>query len=191
MRLGIFGGSFDPPHLGHLLVGIDAAEALRLDLLVFVPAAVQPLKAGQAVASKTQRLAMVRALIVGEPALGADSVEVDRDGLSYSVDTVEDFARRFPGAERFFLIGADVVPTISKWRAPDRIAELARIVVLRRGDEAVPDVTAVPGGATMLATRRIDVSSTEIRERVRQGKSVRGFVPDAVASYIASEQLYR
>lgn len=191
MRLGIFGGSFDPPHLGHLLVATDALEALGLDTVVFVPAANQPLKADHAVASTTQRLAMVQALIAGDARLAVDPVEVERGGLSYSVDTVEHFARQFPAAERFFLIGADVVSTMGNWRAPDRIAELARIVVLRRGDEAVPGVTGVPGGATVLATRRIDVSSTEIRERVRQGKSVRGFVPDAVASYIAAEQLYR
>jgi nicotinate-nucleotide adenylyltransferase len=192
VRLGLFGGTFDPPHTGHLLVAIDAVEALALDRLVFIPAAAQPLKAGRAQATPAQRLAMLRALISMDARLEVDAVEIERGGLSYSVDTVTVFAERFPAAARFFLIGADVVPTLPKWRAPERIAELARIVVLRRGGEAPPDLTMVPGGgATDLATRRVDISSTEVRDRVHRGLPIRGFVPDAVASYIAAEQLYR
>jgi nicotinate-nucleotide adenylyltransferase len=194
VRLGLFGGTFDPPHTGHLLVAIDAAEALALDRLVFIPAAAQPLKVDRAHATPAQRLAMLRALITMDARLEVDALEIERGGVSYSVDTVTVFAERFPAAARFFLIGADVVPTLPKWRAPERIAELARIVVLRRGGEAPPDLTMVPGGgggAADLTTRRVDISSTEIRDRVRRGLPIRGFVPDAVASYIAAEQLYR
>ena len=207
MRLGIFGGTFDPPHVGHLLAASDAMEQLSLDRLIFVPAAVQPLKAHRSTAMGQDRLAMVRLTIGGDARFGADSVELDRDGLSYSVDTLGDFARRFPTAERFFLVGADVLATFAQWREPARVLELATLAVLTRrsdaGEGSQSGRALSPtrdGGAletemakrsTAVATRRIDVSSTEIRERVRAGRSIRGFVTDGVAEYISSHGLYR
>ena len=208
MRLGIFGGTFDPPHVGHLLAASDAFEHLALDRLVFVPAAVQPLKAQRSTASGSHRLAMVRLTVGGEPRLAVDSVELDRDGLSYSVDTLGDFARRFPLAERYFLVGADVLGTFAQWREPRTVLELATLAVLtRRSDSDAPhappamlrDAGALAGAladelamrSTTVPTRRIDVSSTEIRDRVRTGRSIRGFVTDAVAEYISSHGLYR
>ena len=190
VRLGILGGSFDPPHVGHLLVAIDAVEQLGLECLLVVPAGVQPLKGGSAVATRQQRLAMVEALTSMDARLRADPVEVNREGPSYAVDTLTDVARRYPSAERFFLVGADVIPTFPKWRSPDRIAEFAQIVVLRRGNEPL-DSSALPAGSTLLPTRRVDVSSTEVRDRIGRGAPIRGFVPEPVANYIAAEQLYR
>jgi nicotinate-nucleotide adenylyltransferase len=198
MRLGVFGGTFDPPHNGHLLAATDAAESLDLDILWFVPNATQPLK-GAGHGTPADRLEMVKLMVRGDARFGVDSLEIERDGLSYTVDTVADFARRFPNARRFLLIGADVTGTFSRWREPQRIRELAEIVVLQRAttppDEppqpASADASDGLDGATWLQTRRIDVSSTEIRERVRTGKSIRGFVPDAVAEYIAAAGLYR
>jgi nicotinate-nucleotide adenylyltransferase len=190
VRLGIFGGSFDPPHVGHLLAAVDAVEALALDRLIFVPARVQPLKAGRAHATGPQRLEMVRLLVEGNPLLEVDPVELERDGLSFTVDTLTTFAGRYPAAERFLLVGADVLSTFRKWREPERIVQLAMLAVLQRNDET-PDLSSVGGRAVVLPTRRIDVSSTEIRERVAAGKSIRGFVPDAVFAYIMAERLYR
>jgi nicotinate-nucleotide adenylyltransferase len=189
VRLGILGGSFDPPHVGHLLVAVDAYEVLALDRLVFIPAAIQPLKAGKAVASPAQRLEMVRRLIADDDRFAVDSIEADRAGVSFSVDTVTDYARRHPGAELFFLIGADVVGSLESWRHPERISELATIVVVHRGEERVPNQGRFE--LRTLHTRRIDVSSTEIRDRIRAGKSIQGFVPPAVAEYIASTGLYQ
>jgi nicotinate-nucleotide adenylyltransferase len=100
------------------------------------------------------------------------------------------FTARMPSAELFLLVGADVVRSFAKWREPERIAELATVVVLERTDEA-PDLASMPGTPRRLATRRIDISSTEVRTRVKEGKSIRGFVPDAVAEYIAAQRLYR
>ena len=201
MRLGIFGGTFDPPHVGHLLAAIDAFERLELDRLVFVPAATQPLKVEAGSADAAHRLAMVRAMVEGDPRFSVDPIEIDRAGLSYTVDTLTEFERRHPAAERFFLVGADTVGAFTKWREPGRVLRLARLVVLRRatdGEEESPSAVlrslmTEPGTETplVLETRRVDVSSTEVRARIRARLSIRGFVPDAIAAYIERAGLYR
>jgi len=192
VRLGILGGSFDPPHVGHLLAANDACARLTLDQLVFVPAGSQPFKAGQLVATGDQRLAMVRAMVQGDPRYQVSSLEVDRPGLSYTVDTLRHFASEFPAAERFLLLGADVLSTFSQWREPAEVARLARLVVMVR-DGAPPEPESAVAGLVSLRipTRRIDISSSEIRERVRCGQSIRGFVLDEVAALIARDGLYR
>lgn len=190
MRIGLLGGSFDPPHNGHLLGAGDACEALALDRLLFIPAAVQPLKVGQASAPANDRLEMVRLLLDGDQRFEVDPIEIHRGGLSYTVDTLSTFAGRWPSAELFWLVGADVVKSFGQWREPRRITELATVVVLQR-DGGAPDLTSMPGTVRAVASRRIDISSTEIRQRVREGKSIRGFVPEAVAAYIAAQRLYR
>jgi nicotinate-nucleotide adenylyltransferase len=195
VRLGIFGGSFDPPHVGHLLVAVDAFEALALDRLIFVPARIQPLKAGLDAAPAHHRLAMVRLLVGADERFGVDPVEMDRAGLSYTVDTLETFAQRFPKAERFFLVGEDAMAAFGAWKRPQQILTLARLAILRRprGGEgaALERSSDQPNGTIALATRLVDVSSTEIRERVRAGKSIKGFVPESVAAFIETERLYR
>ena len=199
MRLGIFGGTFDPPHVGHLIGAVEAVEALALDRLVFVPAGRQPLKADRATAPPTQRLEMVRLLVADDGRFAVDPIEIDREGLSYTVETLAAFAERYPDAERFFVTGADIVRTFDKWREPGRVSRLARLAVLERRDGEAADATEggagraalERGGAMFLRSRRIDVSSTEVRARVRAGKSVRGFVPDAIAAYIERAGLYR
>ena len=204
MRLGIFGGTFDPPHVGHLLVAVDAYERLCLDRLVFVPAAVQPLKGGLTETPPAHRLAMTRLLADDDPRFEVDPIEIERAGLSYTVDTLGEYARRYGSDERFFLVGMDAVESFAKWRQPTRVLELARLVVLPRlsadgattnGREAREGGLAIdvpPGREPLfLETRRVDVSSTEVRARVRAGQSIRGFVPDAVAAYIERARLYR
>ncbi len=193
MRLGILGGSFDPPHVGHLLAASDAYDELGLDRLVFVPAWAQPLKQGGLVATPEQRLAMTHYAVDGDPRFSVSAVEIERKGLSYTVDTLTTFADRYPEAERYFLVGADAFAAFAQWREPARIAELARLAVMLRADEAsvgIPPGIA-PASVVRLHTRRVDVSSTEIRERIRLGKSVRGFVTAAVADFIATAELYR
>jgi nicotinate-nucleotide adenylyltransferase len=192
VRLAIFGGTFDPPHVGHLLAAADAYDRLALDRIIFVPAAAQPLKVGQVVGSAEQRLAMARLLVEGDPRFEVSTVEVDRAGLSFTVDTLAYFTAEYPAAELFLLVGADVLATFAQWREPRRVLELARTVVLEREADAP---AALPGAdasvVLRLPTRRVDVSSTEIRERVRTGMSIRGFVTDNVAAYIARTGLYR
>jgi len=199
VRLGIFGGSFDPPHVGHLLAAVDAYELLALDKLFFVPAAVQPLKADMIAAAAHQRLAMVRLLVGSDSRFAVDAVEIDRAGLSYTVDTLETFAQRFPTAERFFLIGEDAMTAFGAWRNPEQILKLAKLAILRRPaaerasvvGATVDNEAGLPAGTIALETRLVDVSSTEIRDRVRDGKSIRGFVPESVAAFIETERLYR
>ena len=190
MRLGIFGGSFDPPHLGHLLPVIDAAEALGLDAVRFVPTAVQPLKVGRVSASPDHRLAMTERLVAGIPGFAVDSVEITRAGLSFTVDTLAAMAARHPGSELVLLLGADAFALFGEWREPERIRQLATIAVLVRGGDRMPDPGARTG-VRLLQTRRVDISSTELRARVADGRTIRGFVPDAVADYIAEHRLYK
>ena len=197
MRLGLFGGTFDPPHVGHLLAASDTVEALQLDRLVFIPAATQPFKQGVVVAAPSQRLEMLRLTIGDDPRFSVDAIEIDRAGLSYTVDTLTAYAEREPQAKRFLLIGDDLVDQLPSWRNARRIAELAEIVVVSRGgrsgETGAADATAVPGPLplTRITTRRVDVSSTEIRARVRAGRSVHGFVTESVAAFIHTAALYR
>ena len=187
MRLGLLGGTFDPPHVGHFLIAVDAVEQLSLDRLVFIPTAEQPLKVGAVRASAEQRLAMVELLVADDARFSVDSIEIERAGLSYSVDTLAEYARREPEAERFFIVGADVMRSFDRWKEPDRVLSLATLVILTRDEGEV----RVPGGARRVPSRRVDISSTEIRARAAAGRSLRGFVPDRIAAYIASERLYR
>jgi nicotinate-nucleotide adenylyltransferase len=191
MRIGILGGTFDPPHTGHLLAASDAYDELALDRVIFIPAAVQPLKSA-VVAGPDDRLAMVRALVADDPRFAVDPIEIERGGLSYTVETLRALRVRHEGkgtVALLLLLGWDAAVTLPQWREPEAIAELAEIVVLRRAGSGGQGT--VPPFAKLLNTRRVDVSSTEIRTRVLAGKSIRGFVPEPVAAYIEGHGLYR
>ena len=193
MRLAIFGGSFDPPHVGHLLAAEDAFDRLELNRLVFIPAAKQPLKTAGPAATAEQRIDMLRSVADGDERFEVSTVEIARAGLSFTVDTLTHYAELYPSAERFLLLGADVLATFAQWREPKRILQLARPVILERAGDNTPALPPGFDGSALLhlPTRRVDVSSTEIRDRVRQGKSIRGFVTDGVAAYIERHGLYR
>jgi nicotinate-nucleotide adenylyltransferase len=197
MRIGIFGGTFDPPHVGHILAASDAIDALALDRVVFIPAAEQPLKAGVIVAGARDRLAMVSLAIRGDPRFVVDAIEIERGGVSFTVDTLRALRDRWREDRElalFLLLGQDVLATLPKWRDPGAVAGLAELAILTRaGRGAEGDAVAGPqvGGGRVVPTRRVDVSSTEIRERVAAGKSIHGFVPDAVLEYVAERRLYR
>lgn len=187
MRLGVLGGSFNPPHIGHLLIASDAHEALGLDRLLVVPAAANPLKpADDTAPSAAERLQMVEETFGGDPRFEVSAMEIERGGLSYTVDTLESLAHQNPGAELILMVGMDSLETFERWKRPERIRELARVVVLTRGDTAV----TLPQGVTTVTTRRVDVSSTEIRSRVAAGLPIRGFVAESVEHFIFTAKLY-
>jgi nicotinate-nucleotide adenylyltransferase len=191
VRLGVLGGTFDPPHVGHLLAASDAFEALALDKLLFVPAKIPPFKSRTVQATADQRQQMLELTVGTDRRFEASRIELDRDGLSFTVDSLEALAGETPGVSLFMLIGEDLATQIASWRDAARIAELATVVVLVRA--ALEDRSALESTLPMtrLATRRIELSSTEIRERVKSGRSIHGFVTDAVAAFIDAAGLYR
>jgi nicotinate-nucleotide adenylyltransferase len=186
VRLGVYGGAFDPPHLGHLVAASDACDALALDRLLWIPSAVHPLKPVRT--APQVRLEMVRAAIQGDPRFAADDLELRRTGPSYTVDTLRALRAREPGAELFFLTGADNLADLPRWREPDEIVRLATLAVVSRQGEALPPDPAYP--AVAVAVTRVDVSSTEVRRRVAAGRSIRYLVPEAVRAVIERERLY-
>jgi nicotinate-nucleotide adenylyltransferase len=191
MRIGVFGGTFDPPHVGHLLLAADARELLNLDRLIFIPVWTQPFKVGTPpVASPQDRLEMVRLAISDDANYAVDDAEINRKGLSYTVDTLEYLAGHYAGAELYLLVGEDALAGFRQWRNPQRILELATLALMMRS--GAPDIGdwRRAEGLVRLSTRRVDVSSTEIRERRRAGKSIKGFVPESVERFIEARGLY-
>jgi nicotinate-nucleotide adenylyltransferase len=133
LRIGVFGGTFDPPHVGHVLAAVDACDALSLDKLIVVPAASQPLKSNSpALASARDRLEMVKRAMGEDKRFEVSAMEIERGGLSYTVDTLETLARQNPGAELVLIVGMDTLGTIDKWKNPDRIFQFAKLAVLAR-----------------------------------------------------------
>lgn len=189
MRIGVFGGTFDPPHLGHLVVASDACGALGLDRVLWIPSAVPPHKVATVQAPAEARLEMVRAAIEGDPRFEADDLELRRPGPSYTVDTLRDLARRHAGAELVLLIGADNLREIPGWREPQEILKLARVAVLSRDGAGVPPDAPVP--AVAVEVTRVDVSATEVRRRAAAGETIRYLVPDAVRALVERRGLYR
>lgn len=188
-RLGLFGGSFDPVHLGHLLVAQAAREEVGLDRICFVPAARSPFKPESAPAPAERRLALLRLALAGRPDCAIDEQEIARGGVSYSIDTVRWYAKRHPGVELFFLIGADHLPSLPQWREAQALARLVEFVVLSRPGE--PPGPPPPGfRCRHLRGFPLAVSSSQIRERVRAGLPVDLLVGAAVAEAIRDYRLY-
>ncbi len=185
MKIGIYGGTFDPIHHGHLILSRQACEELKLDQLIFIPAALSPFKKEPAKASGEVRLSMLRAAIQGQADFIVDDCELKRPPPSYSIDTVLQIRERDPNAELFWLIGADNVSGLNKWHRFEALEKLVQFVVLDRG-RATKAVHNYP-----VVRRNIDISATEIRNRVASGRSIRYLVPQAVEEIIRREKLYR
>ena len=189
-RIGLFGGSFDPVHIGHLLVAQAACEELVLERLFFIPAAQSPFKPASEPAPADLRLRMLRLALVGQPGYEIDAQEIDRGGVSFTIDTVRDYARRFPGAEILYLIGADHVPTLPKWREAEELARAVQFVVIPRPGET-PSSLPAPFRIQLLGGWPLKLSSSQIRARVCEGKPIEHLVPSAVAEVIQQNNLYR
>jgi nicotinate-nucleotide adenylyltransferase len=188
-RLGLFGGSFDPVHCGHMLVALAASEELNLSRLFFIPAAQSPLKPAAAPAPPLERVRLLRLALAGQPHYEIDEQEIERGGTSFAIDTVRDYAERFPEAQLFYLIGADHVPVLPKWREAEELARLVEFVVVPRPGEVCPAVS-LPFRLRMLNGFPLAVSSSQIRARVRAGLPIEGLVPPGVSEAIRNNRLY-
>lgn len=192
MRFGLLGGTFDPPHIGHLIAAQDALQVLALDRVALVPAATPPHKQDRPVTPVQHRLAMLRLACADDLRFTLETIELERIGPSYTVDTLRALADR--GDQLFLLIGADQYAEFGSWRDPDGVRRLATLGVMGRAGEVVPpaagaqDVGFRP--VVQVPVTRIDVSSTMIRQAVAAGRSIRYLVPPAVEAYIREHRLY-
>lgn len=186
MRIAVLGGSFDPIHHGHLAVGLVSMEVLGADQVRLIPAGMQPLKPPHG-APAAARARMIDLATSGDPAFVVDRVELERKGPSFTVDTLSDLRRRFPDARLSLLLGSDAARDFDRWRDPAGIRAQAEVVVMTRAGEMPPAGVA----DRVIPVPRIDISSTVVRERVRAGQPIRYWVPDLVATYIATHRLYR
>jgi nicotinate-nucleotide adenylyltransferase len=188
-HIGLFGGSFDPVHLGHLLVAQAAREELDLAQLFLIPVAQSPFKPDTRPTHAKERMRLLRLALAGKTWCEIDEQEIRRGGVSYTIDTVHDYAGRFPQAQLFYLIGADHLPQLPKWRAADELARLAEFVVIPRPGQAETPFPA-PFRGRWLAGFPLGVSSSQIRERVKAGLPIGHLVPCLVAEAIFNNGLY-
>jgi len=188
MRLGIYGGTFDPVHHGHLILARDVLEQLRLDVVLFVPCGQSPLKEQKPRATDAQRLALLKLALKNEPRFWVSRCELDRPAPSYAVDTATEIGEAFPRAVLFWLIGRDQLDHLEEWHRPDDLRRLVQFVLLSRGEGGRKDhrepVLSLP------QPRRVDISATEIRHRVKSRLPIDHLVPAPVATYIKRRGLY-
>jgi nicotinate-nucleotide adenylyltransferase len=199
VKVGVLGGTFDPPHKGHLAIALDARKSLGLSRVIFIPAGQPWLKAGAPVSPAEDRYEMVRLAIAGHPHLAISRIEVDRPGPSYTVDTLEALKSELGSeTELYFIIGWDALTQLPQWREAARIVRLARLVAVPRPGYSRPDLKAIekqiPGISArvdFLDMAMVEVSATEIRQRVSAGLPISGLVPEAVEKYVTERGLFR
>lgn len=201
MRLGIYGGSFDPIHYGHLLLAESAREQCRLDQVWFLPAATPPHKQQRELVAPARRVEMLQLAILGHASFFLSTIEIERGGVSYTVDTLAAWQQEHPGDELFLLMGADALADLPAWREPARICSLATPAAVRRPDSPpldfsllAPFVSAerlVEIERSQVEMPQVGFSSTDIRRRVAEGRSIRYRVPRAVEKYIETHGLYQ
>jgi nicotinate-nucleotide adenylyltransferase len=189
-RIGIFGGSFDPPHLGHLVIAEMARRSFDLDVVFFVPAYKPPHKEGSHPSTARDRLAMTKLAVRGNAKLRVSDLELRRKGISYTVDTVRAFRDRFPTSQLFLIIGSDSLRQFHSWKSPGEILEGASLIVYRRPRSGRTNAHLGSGKASFIKGPLMAISSSDIRNRIQRGKSIRYLVRDNVLSFIKREKLY-
>ena len=196
-RIGLLGGTFDPPHMAHLILGEYTADALGLSRMLFLPAADPPHKRDDIKLPVEHRLAMLELALRQNPRFAVSRVDIDRPGPHYSADAVRIVQEQYPDAELFFVMGSDSLHDLLKWHRPDLLIERCQLAVVRRPGSPVDPAmheAELPGLAqrvTMVDAPLLEISSTLISERVGQGRSIRYLVPDSVFTYIHDNELYR
>ncbi|MEI8213175.1 MAG: nicotinate-nucleotide adenylyltransferase [Planctomycetota bacterium] len=200
-RIGIFGGSFDPVHLGHLIIAEQFRQAMQLDRVRFIPTKISPFKTDQVPTSDKQRLEMLRLAIGAHPQFEIDDREIRRGGISYTIDTLREMQSEDPQAEWYLLLGADSLVDFAKWKEPLDVLQQANVVVVRRGGIGGLDWSQLASIAPQevidqvrqraIEFPAIEISSRDVRQRVRDGKSIRYLVPAAVEAYIREHHLWQ
>jgi nicotinate-nucleotide adenylyltransferase len=190
-RIGVLGGTFDPPHIAHLVLAASACQDLDLDQVWFIPAGRPPHKRNHPVSPAKVRLELLRRALRGRPEFRAISLEIDRRGPSYTVDTLETLHGRFPATDWWLLVGSDMLRDLPNWRRPRRLLELVGIAAMARPGHPGRWPAQLPRRRyRKIDAPRLDLSSSELRERVARGASIRFLVPEAVESYILRHRLY-
>lgn len=194
MRVGIFGGTFNPPHIGHLIVAEFIREEAKLDKIIFIPCAIPPHKQNQEylsqIASPHHRLEMVKIAIRNNPFFEVSDIEIKRGGVSYTVDTVSYLVDEFPDYTFYLLIGADQFKELHTWKNPDEIVKKVHLLVFNRYGYTIPE-SKFSQFADFITIPNIDISASAIRNRVRSGKSVKYLVPFEIEEYIYANGLYK
>jgi nicotinate-nucleotide adenylyltransferase len=189
-KVGIFGGTFDPIHMGHLITAQSVMEIRKLDKIIFIPAYISPLKADVRTSSSEHRLHMIRLAVKDVPFFGFSDIEIKKKGISYTVDTLRVLKNKYDEIE--FIIGYDNIFSFHKWKDPDEILNLAKIIVLKRKSSKPPPFEdKYFHQAIFVQTRGIEISATDIRERVKKNKPIHFLVPQKVKEYIYEQNLYR
>ncbi len=199
MKIGIMGGTFDPIHMGHLIVAEEVRMTLELDKVLFIPAGEPWMKADRQITGAPHRVEMVRLAVESNPFFQLSTIEIEHPGWTYTVDTLEQLSRDFDNETRFFLlIGWDGLKNMPQWKAPYRISKMATIVTFPRPGAPEPDISALEASMPGLSERMIKldgpyigISSTDIRERFAEGRSIRYLVPVEVERYIVAHGLYK
>ena len=190
-RVAIFGGTFDPIHLAHLILAERAREELALDQVIFLPAAVPPHKQDRGITDGKFRREMIDIAIAGNPTFVTSDLELKRTGVSYTVDTLRDMAEAHPAAELFLVVGGDMLADIPNWREPDEIVRRVTLIVGARPGHEVPSPPLPEARIRIVTMPLLEVSSTDIRQRVAARQSIRYMIPAGVEAYIHAHQLYR
>jgi len=193
MKIGIFGGTFNPPHYGHLIVAEFIREEVGLDKIIFIPCSIPPHKQNNEylsqIASPEHRFEMVKLAITGNKFFEVSDIEINRGGVSYTIDTVNYFVSNFPEEKFYLLIGADQFAEFHTWRKPDEIVQKVNLIVFNRPGFVIPK-TEFSKFATFITIPNIEISASTIRKRIRHGKSIKYLVPPAVEEYIFANKLY-
>ena len=197
MRLGILGGTFDPPHFGHLRMAEAALAQLSLDKVLFAPVGVQPLKQEERSSTPEHRARMVELAIANDPRFALSRADLDRSGPHYTIDLLTIIQQQYPDAALWFIMGEDSLSDLLRWRDPAQLIQLARLAVLRRPD-VQPDWPALERELPDLRAHidwiehgEIDISATDIRERIQQGVPIDALVPSEVIEFIRAQRLYQ
>lgn len=190
-RVGVFGGTFDPPHIGHSIVAAEVVEAIGLDLLLWVPARIPPHKRGRPLTPAAIRRRMVEAAIRDEPGFALCDLELGRKGVSYTVDTLRSLRARHPGWTLYLVLGAELLAGFATWKEPEAIRELARLVAVSRGCTAPLPEEEAGAGVRVVPVTRVAISSSRIRSRVARRMAVSDMVVPPVLSIMEGERLYR